>query len=121
MVNEKGIKAYSNTTFYVRLRFDSERLNIGEIVTGAVKSTIDCLYPIIGGENGRPEDWRITILQIEKSKAASDGRGAHITARKTPDSKNLIRTYSLKDAQQWEFKRGFRSTRARQNSFFTIK
>jgi len=86
MVDEDGIKIYPNTTFYVRLRFDNERLNIGEIATGAVKSTIDCLYPIIGGEAGRPEDWRITILQIEKNSAVSDDRGVHITVQKMSDS-----------------------------------
>jgi len=27
---------------------------------------IDCFYPILGGTKGRPEDWRIDILQVEK-------------------------------------------------------
>ena len=27
---------------------------------------IDCLYPILGGPPGDPEDWRIDVLQVEK-------------------------------------------------------
>ena len=43
-----------------------ERVNIGEISTGTVKSTIDCLWPIIGGKGGAPEDWRIDELLVER-------------------------------------------------------
>lgn len=32
----------------------------------SVKSTIDCLYPIIGGKKGSPEDWRVDFLEVEK-------------------------------------------------------
>lgn len=50
----------------LRLRFGSARTNIGNIATGEVKSLIDCLYPILGGSPGKPEDWRIDVLQVEK-------------------------------------------------------
>ncbi len=53
----------------VRIGFQSEKVNIGEIATGRVKNILDCLYPILGGKAGRPEDWRIRILQVEKGYA----------------------------------------------------
>lgn len=55
-----------NTRLAVRLQFGGERENIGEIPTGKVKKIIDCLYPIIGGQEGKPDDPRIDILQVEK-------------------------------------------------------
>jgi len=39
-------------------------VNIGEISAGTVKSTIDCLWPIIGGKGGAPDDWRIKDMLI---------------------------------------------------------
>ncbi len=56
--------------YSVRLRFGGMKVNIGEIATGPVKSCIDCLYPIIGGAAGKPEDWRVDELHVEKG---SDG------------------------------------------------
>ncbi len=41
-------------------------MNLGDIATGKVKSIIDCLYPVIGGNMGSPEDWRIDILEVTK-------------------------------------------------------
>lgn len=52
--------------YLVNLQFGSRNLNIGEIATGPVKSTIDCLFPLLGGSIGKPEDWRIVVLQVEK-------------------------------------------------------
>ncbi|GBE18992.1 hypothetical protein BMS3Abin16_01604 [archaeon BMS3Abin16] len=53
--------------FVVRLQFGDDKINIGDIATGRVKSVIDCLYPLIGGMRGKPKDWRINILQVEKN------------------------------------------------------
>lgn len=50
----------------IRLQFGDPEVNIGNITTGKVKSTIDCLYPLIGGKKGSPEDWRIDFLEVEK-------------------------------------------------------
>lgn len=50
----------------VRLSFASPRVNLGDVATGPVKSAIDCLYPVLGGQPGRPVDDLVTILQVEK-------------------------------------------------------
>ena len=55
-----------DSRFVVRLLFGSEKINIGDIATGKIKSLIDCLYPIIGGRSGNPEDWRIDTLIVHK-------------------------------------------------------
>ncbi|MBC2726966.1 hypothetical protein [Desulfosporosinus sp.] len=55
-----------DSRFVVRLLFGNEKINIGDIATGKVKSLIDCLYPIIGGISGNPEDWRIDSLIVHK-------------------------------------------------------
>jgi hypothetical protein len=52
--------------FAVALRFGSARLNIGDIGTGAVKHVVDCLYRVIGGTAGAPEDWRVDKMHVEK-------------------------------------------------------
>lgn len=52
--------------FIVELRFGGSRVNIGDISTGKVKPIIDCLYPVLGGKLGAPEDWRINDLQVCK-------------------------------------------------------
>jgi hypothetical protein len=52
--------------FVIHLQFGGLKLNIGNIATGEVKSIIDCLYPVIGGLKGKPEDWRVDVLQVEK-------------------------------------------------------
>lgn len=41
--------------------------NIGDIASEATKSIIDCLYPILGGKVGAPQDWRVIELQVEKN------------------------------------------------------
>lgn len=44
----------------------SQEINIADISTGKVKHVIDCLYPILGGQPGNPEDWKIDELFVEK-------------------------------------------------------
>jgi hypothetical protein len=56
--------------FSVHLSFGSSNVNLGDIATGPIKSILDCLYPVIGGRVGAPEDWRITALVIEKNMPA---------------------------------------------------
>jgi hypothetical protein len=57
----------SDGMFSVYLSFP-EKTNIADIATGPVKSTIDCLWPLIGGQPGAPEDWRVEELVVEKTK-----------------------------------------------------
>lgn len=59
-------RRHENERYGIHLIFPEE-INIGEIATGAVKATIDCLWPIIGGKPGAPEDWRIEELMVEKA------------------------------------------------------
>jgi len=73
-------KSNSDVSYSVHLKFDDAKINIGDISTGIVKSTIDCLYPIIGGVPGSPEDWRISILRVEKG-CYIIGKGVHISIR----------------------------------------
>jgi hypothetical protein len=70
---------HHNLSYFVCLVFYDARLNIGEISEGVVKSTIDCLYPVIGGTEGKPEDWRIECIQIEKDRESSSRKGLHIS------------------------------------------
>ncbi len=59
-------KPQINDRYMVRLQFGGSKINIGDIATGKVKTIIDGLYPLIGGNPGAPEDWRIHVLQVEK-------------------------------------------------------
>jgi len=68
-------KAHKETEYKkygVIIEFGSDKVNIGDISTGKVKPVIDCLYPIIGGTPGRPDDWRIDELYIIKGKCDLD-------------------------------------------------
>ncbi|MEN3039551.1 MAG: hypothetical protein ABDI07_10480 [Candidatus Kryptonium sp.] len=51
--------------FSVNLQFPAQ-VNIGEIPTGPVKIVIDSLYPIFGGSERSPNDWKVDELLIEK-------------------------------------------------------
>ncbi len=59
----------NNDRFIICLQFRGLKVNIGDIATGKVKAIIDCLYPVIGGSGGKPEDWRADIVQVEKDAA----------------------------------------------------
>jgi hypothetical protein len=58
--------ADANPKYGVRLQFGGTKLNIAEVTSGPVKSIIDSLYPILGGEAGKTEDWRIHQLEVAK-------------------------------------------------------
>lgn len=77
-IRKKANQNHHQLKFIIHLKFDNTKINIGDIATGVVKSTIDCLYPIIGGEAGAPRDDRISILQVEKSHSWSKRNGVHI-------------------------------------------
>ena len=57
----------------IQIRFAESRINLGNIATGPTKSTIDCLYPLIGGNAGAPEDWKIDALCVSKGHPKLDG------------------------------------------------
>lgn len=57
----------STTALSCYLGFGFDRINIGDVATGVVKSFIDCLYPILGGAAGRPTDHRIDELTVAKA------------------------------------------------------
>lgn len=44
-------------------------INLGNIATGRQKNVIDCLYPVIGGRPGFPNDARITLLEATRMVA----------------------------------------------------
>lgn len=49
----------------VRLEFAGP-INLGDIATGRLKNVIDCLYPVIGGAPGAPNDARITLIEATR-------------------------------------------------------
>jgi len=77
--------------FSVGLRFGGSAINIGDIATGRVKSVIDCLYPILGGVVGAPEDWRITSLYVEKNSLDVPDGAVSITIGHGPEAKFELR------------------------------
>jgi hypothetical protein len=54
------------TPIILYLLFNNIDLNLGDISTGKLKSFIDCLFPLFGGELGAPQDHRIVNLIVEK-------------------------------------------------------
>jgi len=59
-----GHLSLANVT--VLLRFGDVRINLGDIATGKLKPILDGLYPLLGGNPGAPEDWKIQTLAVEK-------------------------------------------------------
>jgi predicted nuclease of restriction endonuclease-like (RecB) superfamily len=59
-------KAKDGALLAVELLFPGP-INLAEISTGAVKSVIDCLHPVLGGKVGAPNDHRITQLRVSKN------------------------------------------------------
>ena len=55
------------------LRFSHVAINLGDIATGPVKAFVDCLYPLLGGHVGAPEDHRIASLTVAKGRAQQPG------------------------------------------------
>ena len=65
--------------YSMKIEFRDLAVNIGEIATGKVKSIIDCMVPVLGGECGAPEDWRIDRLVV--SKGADDLQAEQVRIR----------------------------------------
>jgi hypothetical protein len=74
-----GASSARSERYTVLLEFGSARLNIGDVATGRVKSIVDCLYPILGGLEGAPEDWRINRLQVVKGRLAVEENSVRVT------------------------------------------
>ena len=53
-------------------------MNLGDSATGVVKSTIDCLYPLLGGTTGAPDDWKVDNLLGEKGAPDAPAEGVLI-------------------------------------------
>lgn len=77
-VEPHRLSAGTGHDFSVLLQFGGGTFNIGDIATGPVKGVLDSLYPILGGSPGKPEDWRITLLQVEKSIPSVPDEGLRI-------------------------------------------
>ncbi|WP_303871739.1 hypothetical protein [Acetobacterium wieringae] len=60
-------RACVNERCSMRLEFGPTNLSIATIASGTVKPIIDCMYPVIGGNSGVPDDHKITELLVEKS------------------------------------------------------
>jgi hypothetical protein len=50
----------------LELNFGSPRINLSDISTGVIKPTMDCLFPILGGVAGKPEDYRVDDLRVRR-------------------------------------------------------
>lgn len=74
---------HSDRRFSVRLQFGGPRVNIGEVSTGTVKSLLDCLYPVLGGRAGAPEDWRVDCLHVEKAVGSVPDGQVRMVVRQT--------------------------------------
>jgi hypothetical protein len=61
----------------VDLRFGGP-VNLGDIATGKVKTTIDGLWPLLGGSAGRPDDSRITALTLSRTVPGIPATGVHV-------------------------------------------
>ena len=73
-----SVPSATSTDIGIRLSFAGAKVNLGDIATGAVKSTIDCLYPILGGAAGAPDDWKVGTLQCEKGARDAPAEGVLI-------------------------------------------
>ena len=56
----------------VELRFPGP-INLGDVATGRIKNIIDCLYPVLGGFPGAPNDSRVTVLEATKMDTQVSG------------------------------------------------
>ena len=48
------------------LRFNDPEINLGDIAQGRIKNLLDSMFPLLGWEVGKLEDWRIRTLAVEK-------------------------------------------------------
>jgi len=71
-------RPFASWRYCLLLWFGDPSLNLGEIATGSVKSTIDCLVPLLRGEFGVPDDRWVTALQVEKGVAGVPKTGVEV-------------------------------------------
>ena len=62
-----GYKYIRINQYGISFEFGSNKLSIATISDGKVKHIIDCLYPVIGGKSGYPEDNKINSLVVERN------------------------------------------------------
>lgn len=60
--------------FAVDLGFGDDVQDITWVAEKPVKPVVDCLFPVLGGRPGAPEDWKIERLRVQRG--LSDLRGA---------------------------------------------
>ena len=63
----------------IQLAFADPRVNLGDIATGRVKTVLDCLCPLLGGEPGDPCDYRVRWLLVRKGIAGVPPGGVRVT------------------------------------------
>jgi hypothetical protein len=61
----------------VALTFHGPRINLGDVATGRPKNVIDCLWPLIGGVAGAPDDHLVTELRLSRDESLS-GAGVRV-------------------------------------------
>lgn len=62
----------------VSLVFGDPRVNLGDIATGRPKNVIDCLWPILGGVAGAPDDHLVTALRLSRDDSLG-GNSVRVT------------------------------------------
>lgn len=67
-IQRKYKQTYVTAGVEVILEDASDRVNIGDIVSGSakIKSVLDSLYPVLGGVSGAPLDWKIEYLRVAR-------------------------------------------------------
>lgn len=63
----------------IRLQFENTPVSIATISSGKVKPIIDCLYPIVGGIPGAPNDEIIEMLTVERTSNITRKPAVRIT------------------------------------------
>ena len=62
----------------VSLVFGDPQVNLGDIATGRPKNVIDCLWPLLGGVAGAPDDHLVTALRRARDDSLGMN-GARVT------------------------------------------
>lgn len=68
-----GRSTGSSRELGVSLAFGDPRLNLGDVATGRPKNIIDCLWPLIGGVAGAPDDHLVTALRLSRDESLGGG------------------------------------------------
>ena len=60
--------------FAVEVRFGDDTSDITWVAEHPIKPVVDCLFPVLGGTPGAPDDWKVHALRV--SRGNPDLRGA---------------------------------------------